>query len=696
MNFTTSSTNQLIRFLFAGLLIIWGSLQSGNVEPSLLVVSIFVTITFFIQLWNEMHTSDKSKKRNAVIYSLFFISLIISIFPFHLTNPFSIFHYSFIRSLFLISIPTLLLWSDGDEKKQERLIFYAPMLLLILLNSYYILFDFNGDIKSDQARHCVNVFQIYDLITSQDAYKLLQSITYYDFYQPLVYIVSFPFLLIFGKSYTAATISLPLFWLPIGYVSAFKFFKNYAKIKYTYASVFTFVIFGSVVATSLTKQLMLDFPALCMVCFYNYRLAKSGYLKNTNQSFYVGLIFGLGLLTKSNFLLLAIVPLFFSIIRLLIKCFRNRFEFKNLFTSVLLHIIGMILGGGFWYLLNNDHYSYQLPDVTTLAGQNEGDPMPMSIASILWYPAKFLYYFSPIVLSVILIGFFFSIKYFGKRKLMNYLGYASILFAYIIGTITWNKDVRTLLPATFYFYPALLGFVFIRNQLLRNTGIFLMVFITFLINISFVNNNKLKIASYLTSGPYTIPWQPHHPSTMNYAESYHIYNKLFKENFGDIIPPKLHSENSADLFTDRMNLSQYPINYKQNLQDTIGYAILFYRNKVWPDYYLFKTKCQNGNLYIQKIGEHKHIGGDVKIFISEGFTSIREANVGNSGNEIIIPIDTNAAHISFSFREFHAWPQSSISKLLFKIIGDTQYSWDNIPLIPLSNNEEKFTFRKVH
>ncbi|TAH27095.1 MAG: hypothetical protein EAZ07_02350 [Cytophagales bacterium] len=692
MNSSSYSTTKFINYLFASLFIIFGSLQSNIFEPNLLIVSILVGIVFLIQLWNALYPNTSNKRSEIFIYLLLLIGLGLSIFPLKLSNPFSIFHYSFVRSLFLISIPCILLWSEGDEKKQQNLVFYAPLFLLIFLNTYYILFDYSSGINIDQARHCGNAFLIYDLITGQDVNKFLQSLTYYDFYQPLVYLVSFPFLLIFGKSYTAATLSLPLFWLPLGYISAYKFLNKYARVNHAYASVFTFVIFGSVVATSLTKQLMLDFPALCMVCFYNYSLAKSGYLRNTKLSFYAGLVFGLGILTKSNFLLLALIPLLFSMIRLLTKCIQGKSEYKNLFFNIIIHLIAILLGGGFWYLINNDHYSFTLPSVTTLAGQNEGDPIPMSLSSFIWYPTKFIYYFSPLILGIILVGLYFSIVHWGKKKYMNYMSYSALILAYIIGTITWNKDVRTLLPATFYIFPALLGFSYLQNKLLRNSSLFLLVAITFLLNISFVNNNKLKIAQYLTTGPYTIPWEPTHPASGNQIEAYYIYQKLYKENFGNITPPQLNPSFINSQIHDKMYYSQYPIKYKVKLLDTTNYMVSFWRNFYMPDYYLFRTKCEQGHFYIQKIGEQKTIGGDIKVIIYKGSNSISEFQLNNNGEEMKIPINSNSSEITFAFREFHAWPSGQLSRFLFKIIGDKYYPGRDIPLYYYSSTDRPQVF----
>lgn len=690
---TIFSTNRIFILIYAALLIIIGSLQTNIFDIKLQNVTICVSIIYLLQLWNELSNISITKWRYLIVYILIMISFLFVIFPFHLGNPYAVFNYTFLRALLLISIPIFLLWSQGNEVRQQRLLYLMPMFLLIFFNAYFVIFDFTAEISFDRARHCSNVFALYDIIMGQDGSKLLLSLTYYDFYQPLVYLVSVPFLLVFGKSYTAATLSLPFFWLPLGYISIFKFFNKITRINAAYASVFSFAIIGSVIATSLAKQLMLDFPALCMVCFYNYRLAKSGFLKNTSQSFYVGLIFGLGTLTKSNFLILAVVPLLFSIIRLMFKCFKNRFTFKNLFFNILTHVVGMFLGGGFWYLINNDHYSYVLDYVLIVNGQNEGDPNPMSVQSFLWYPLQFIYYFTPLIFAIITLGFFISLRNFKNHKTLKIMAYMSIFLAYVIGTITWNKDARTLLPAIFYFYPAVIGITYIRNKIIKNTLIGIILSITILLNVSFVNDNKLIIANFITTGPYTLQWKPSHPKTFNNMETYFVYNKLYKQSFGDITPPKLHFENLNDSYTNSLYKSQFPIEYKQTLLDTAGNTILFFRNNTWPDYYLFKLKSINGNLSIQKIGEHKNIGGDIKIYIKEGYLGVRDTFLNNLGNEMIIPIDKDAKTITLAMTEFHAWPSSSIMKLLVKVRGDTQYSWADIPLVCLTNNNQTFSIK---
>ena len=194
----------------------------------------------------------------------------------------------------------------------------------------------------------------------------------------------------------------------------------------------------------------------------------------------------------------------------------------------------------------------------------------------------------------------------------------------------------------------------------------------------------MKLASYITTGPYTIPWEPTHPGVQNEREANYIYQKLYKEYFGNIQPPSLFTKSENDIFTDRMYHSLYPIKYSPLHLDTTNYSVSFWRNYYIPDYYLFKTKCQNGNFYIQKIGNHKHIGGDIKLFIYKGAYLNREFLLNTSGDEMIIPIDTNASEISFAFREFHFWPSGGLSKLLFKIVGDKDYTGSDIPLYTYS------------
>ena len=246
--------------------------------------------------------------------------------------------------LFARSNPTLF---------QRRVVVWAPLLLLVALGAGFVLLDFTPP-AWDQARHWGNVLRLLSIPESEQAAPLPDALFFYDFYPPLVYWAALPFSALFGRSYTAVALSVPLLWLPIGYAATYLFVRRVLRRRHTTAATVAFVLLGGWLVAGLSKQLMLDVPAFATIAAYHYALGRSGYLKHSRWTFVAGLIGGAALLTKPH-TILYMAPVFIAaLVRLTWRARRHSAALETCAHRLLLHALGFLAVAGPWYAAHMD------------------------------------------------------------------------------------------------------------------------------------------------------------------------------------------------------------------------------------------------------------------------------------------------------------------------------------------------------
>ena len=385
---------------------------------------------------------------------LFFAQLFICLMPIKPGNPFYVFELHFFGSLLflLASIPAYisLAFESQFPKLKNWLCRWLPLFFLMACNLYFVVFDFHEVYPSDHSRHIGNAVFIYDLLCSNESGKLWKALTYYDFYQPVAYLSAAPFFWLFGKSYTVACLSLICFWLPLAYIFSRKTLLEYWKATESQATTITLLVVGGVMAVSMLKQFMQDFPVLALVLVYQYLVYRSSFFLRSKASAWAGLIFGIGLLTKASFLLYGAGPWFLAIYRAWRKG-----KLSILFVN-LLSFIGIIcFTAGIWFLINRSHYNYTLPAIQDFAG-------PMNLPTVdtwesfFWYWPKLVYILSEPTSILALAGL---LLLFLKKKKSSYLLLNSLVcftLVFVSATFVRNKDARTLLPIVAFFIPLFL------------------------------------------------------------------------------------------------------------------------------------------------------------------------------------------------------------------------------------------------
>jgi hypothetical protein len=677
-------------------LLIVGLIPGQIHEPNRMIASIIgilILIISGINAYKNDHISDRTNKINELIVSfLVIVALAVNVFPINTHNPFSLFKIEFVKSILLISLPFFLFSIKNNVKYLELFVKHIPFLILLTINLFFILFDFKSIDPYDNSRHFYNSLAIYDFFKSNEPFKILKIIFFYDFYQPLTYFVSVIFMIALGKSYTAALLSMPLFWLPLGYYSTFNFINKYFRLSASYSSLASYVIYGSLITVSMTRQFMLDFPCLAMLSVFFYFLAKSEFLKNSRLTFFAGIVFGLGILTKSNFLLLAITSVFYSVIRLIYKIIKGSFNLQKILLNIILFLTGVFLGGGFWYLVNNGHFEYTLDSVTTQAGIDEGDPYPFSFESVITYPRFYIYYYTPLILVILIYGFILLLRFKNGFRFYTFVFVTSLLLAYTIGTITWNKDARTLFPGIIFFLPSFIAIYKLNNRYLRFLLPNTLFLITILTNISISFNDPFRIVGKYIDHPYNSEIYPTLPSSKDDLKSYYVYNQFIKNIKNQNESSFNFDISRKTMFTDIVYNNLLSDLNLPNKLDATGYNVCMWKDYYWPDYYLYLTKVDSNSLYIKKASEQKTIGGDIHILFYEGHIDEYKYRLPNDTSTFVIPLNNKSTKIRFTLRIYHSHPSGQWASFVMRMLGDNTYNGGDIPMNQFSNSKNEYEF----
>ena len=682
-----SKQSRIIAFIFIFIGFAALSFPSNPQNNRTLIPSILLLFNFGITLYVIL--TGKKHKALYLIQMVFMAGCVVStLYRFQTTNPYTILSLQSAKILGLVGLAQLLLLIQDQSINVEKLIFRLSLGLLIVINTYFILFDWREMTGNDIARHSSNALRIFDIMKGELAGKFFITLSFYDFYQPLTYFVSLPFIFLFGKSNTSLVLSFSLFWLPVGYYYLHQFLGKFYRINKNIASCICFCIFGSIIASSMMRQYMLDFPCLCMVIVYNYAIANSFYLKYKKPSFLAGLIFGLGLLTKASFLSLAAIPFLIAILRRLYKAYKNNFvDMNGAMSNFLLHLLGTFIGGGFWYILNMSHFSFDLPTVTTWFGEHEGDPVPTSLASLVWYFKKFFYYFSTPVFILLLFGTALSAYNFKKKRFFNTIFFLSIIVAYAAATLTWNKDTRTLLPLLAYFPIGFIGLLYYAPKKLILPLLFFLLLWTSIYNLKYGLGQQYPISEKLMPIPYTMPSKILGPNENDFTEAAFIYKKLFKENLTDTVQPNLNIPAKPNLFTDAFYGSVYPIQEKLVRSSASDSKIWFFRDYYWRDYYLYKARLDSNTLILQEINRKCLIGGEMicalSLYGKNGSKTTKDYPVSHGKANIKIPVSDTLADIRYSLRIHHLGPTGQYVQFTYNMLG-RHYNRFDVPLMCLT------------
>lgn len=350
---------------------------------------------------------------------------------------------------------------------------------------FYVLYD-NTPPHWDGGRHFYNAFHYWEMFknifTTQKINGITDSISTfvnsYYFYPPGYYIVSLPFMAIFGRNYNSVLLS-NLVWIFILCFSWTNWLKL-QKLNKVSINIGLFFLLGSPFLIGQIRETMLDIPSLSMIFLILFSLEKLSTNFNTKNILFFSFSMAFGLLVKWSMVVYIPIILFLYTFKILFALKDNKFsEYIIKITSFIYISVVTILGiAGSWYISNLTKLNIDLKRSSTDFGIKEGDPQGFSMESFYYYVRVLLdqYFWLIWVLFLLSISIILLITIknnkFGTKSDYKHLIFISILsffhfvlnFAYLM--LQSNKDARfaiVLYPSIALFFTIIVELIVISK-----------------------------------------------------------------------------------------------------------------------------------------------------------------------------------------------------------------------------------------
>jgi len=334
---------------------------------------------------------------------------------------------------------------------------FVIWLFHAVLNVWFIFKDTRPP-AWDQSTHL-----ILSLMYSRGSSILLTS----NYYPPLFHVISAPLSSSYDISICINFVFLAILLFSIYGIGKTLFNREVGLLSALIISFYPFLI-------AIQRDFLLDFSLVSIISLSLYFLFKTENFKNTKYSILFGVSVGCALLIKWTAIFFLIAPVIWVLwqsIKEKKRCdycnkiikndiiTKNFYNFcserhKNKFTkegisffkkeyNFFFFFFSSLLTSGVWYIAHPDIISIMLK-AQHRYGVIEGEASPLSVAS-------FSHYFSAINIQVF---FFFSILsliglilllWNGDKDKKILIG-LSLLFPYLVFSLTYNKDVRYTIP----------------------------------------------------------------------------------------------------------------------------------------------------------------------------------------------------------------------------------------------------------
>lgn len=362
-------------------------------------------------------------------------------------------------------------------RREQRIDYWALAVLsfaIVLLNLIWVHTETRPP-HWDMARHLYNSLQYWQNMVNGRIPRVLLS---YEYYPPLLYWLTIPFYFIFGRSVLVAVTANDVVFLPILIFSTYLLGRQlWNRQTGLLAAVLTAA--APMIVTQF-KEYQLDAAVTAMTTLSFWLLLKTDTFADRRWSVWLGLVAGLGLLTKWSLAIVIIGPALIIAVRAAVLDYRQR-TWRRMANLAITLVVGYLVASS-WYLTN---LRQLLPDArqnSTQAGIAEGDPVIGTAASNWWYWRALLnvqLYALPSLLAV--IGAAVTLVSSRARR-RNLFPLIASLIAILAFTLIRNKDARYILPIIPCIAVIAVGWLSVAPKLLQRfvaAGIVLYCVITF-------------------------------------------------------------------------------------------------------------------------------------------------------------------------------------------------------------------------
>lgn len=611
-------------------------------------------------------------------------SLILSGLPFDKGNPFDFFRYPVFQNLFswFPAFGSLLLARGLKEREWVRFQFWVPLIFLVGINCWFVVLDYREIPAFDSSRHLMNALQIYEALSGQGGMKIWEAFMHYDFYQPVAYIAPTPFFFLFGKSYTSALLCQVLFWLPLAYAGIWKTLR-FLRYPAPIAAFTSLLVLSGAMSFSLLRHFMQDFPVLTLAIWFQYFILRSGFFKESGNSWKAGWVFAAGVLTKASFLFFLPGVLIFAVIQF----FRKPISAERLrpLENFLRFAIPVVLLVGAWFMVNRSHYNYTLPSMKNFAELNHLGNAE-ELAAWHWYWPRIPKAGSLGLVALFLMG---SLSLFRRPKNWNlpFSGVLGFLLAVSVLGFIPNKDVRTIFPLQAFFVLPI-AFLIRQFPTLVATGIYSVALPSvFVLGFYLTQGWNWAGPEFLKPLPFMVETRPSLPSSPAPNHSWFAFEKMHQSVFPEDEVPKLqfgesdnyHSRTAYELLLKDRDFASRIQSHKE------GEILAFTRSAAWPDHYLWRLHQEDSSLVLQLLAREEQIDGDFQLelyWLDDLDKGIKQEILPLSPgkNKWSWPILPGARKVRYGFKMHYTHPKGQWVQLVYDLLGDKSFQTFNVPL----------------
>jgi 4-amino-4-deoxy-L-arabinose transferase-like glycosyltransferase len=368
----------------------------------------------------------------------------------------------------------------------------------------------------DMARHLYNIEIYSDLLQQGEIYKIATTYLYYPPFSYLIVALAY----VFVGSTLLNAVAVNFIWL---LVLGFSLVSVGGSLRRPRVGILAFVFFITMpLVGSVTKEVQLDFPLAAMLAANLALLLRSQKFAKFNFSLLYGISFGLGMLTKWTFLIFAIWPLAIAGANLVKNYKHNKNNIKNLILALLTaYALAMP-----WYVVNLSSIKADFIANGVSAGVREGDPPPLTLGGLSWYPRNIIEFYLRLPWLVGVAAAFMALRgRITKQTLKPDILYVISMGVggFIVFTLLQNKDIRYIMPVLMIL-ALLIGLgldaLLKRKYLIWVSGIMVAIVLSFLLTSFTTNLNRVAVnikhipfslaiwspIGYITGPPETASW----------------------------------------------------------------------------------------------------------------------------------------------------------------------------------------------
>lgn len=334
---------------------------------------------------------------------------------------------------------TILAKAFALYRKKPLAVLLGGVLAFYLVNNLIWLLRDTLPPAWDQAAHADHCLTYFRLLGAPMELSLTKLLTVSSYYPPFFYACTLPASLLFGFSCDALAATNLLFLLILGF-SVFKIGEHFFSRAVGAGAVIITALFPMVYG--LSREVLLDFSLLAMVALAQYVILASGAGTDPKQSWLLGLVIGLTVLTKWT----AVAFLPFTFLLVLWNGLKEKKRpARTVFLSLGIAVLVFLAVALPWYLKNASEFSKSASSALYKDSVLQGDPSGFLKSALFYWKSLRDVNVSKVLGIFILAGSAAFVLRVRNGKALAFL-MTWALPAFLVFVLVPNKDGRNIVP----------------------------------------------------------------------------------------------------------------------------------------------------------------------------------------------------------------------------------------------------------